>query len=128
MLKLKLKRSEQGPLEALSSSNDPSILNAQANQTSSEISDNASEGQYSEEADYKLSPTKSVPTTLFQSEDPENNSEHNSFNLLYESPTKETATWLISDHLQSLQDMNASVDFILQKANGLIKLAFAKES
>lgn len=34
----------------------------------------------------------------------------------------ETATWLVSDFMQSLQDTNMSVDFILAKANGLVSL------
>ncbi|AET39715.1 TORC2 complex subunit TSC11 Ecym_4695 [Eremothecium cymbalariae DBVPG len=33
-----------------------------------------------------------------------------------------TATWLFSDYLQSLQDSNASREFILSKANNLVRL------
>lgn len=34
----------------------------------------------------------------------------------------ETATWLISDFMQSLQDTNMTADYVLKKANGLVSL------
>ncbi|CCD22329.1 TORC2 complex subunit TSC11 NDAI_0A01710 [Naumovozyma dairenensis CBS 421] len=38
------------------------------------------------------------------------------------SETKETATWLVSDFMQSLQETNISADFLVEKSNGLIDL------
>lgn len=35
---------------------------------------------------------------------------------------KETATWLVSDYMQSLQNTNTSVDFIIKKANDFVEL------
>lgn len=34
----------------------------------------------------------------------------------------ETATWLVSDYMQSLQDSSLSSEFVLRKANGLVSL------
>lgn len=34
----------------------------------------------------------------------------------------ETATWLVSGYMQSLQDTNSSADFVLKKSNGLVAL------
>lgn len=122
LTKLKLKRSEAGAGDLITPSKPIQNINAQSNESISEGRDSDSDEQESEEIGHRLTPTKSIPTLVFQSDDMDHSSEHLSMNMLYESPTKETATWLISDHLQSLQDINASVDFILQKANGLVIL------
>lgn len=34
----------------------------------------------------------------------------------------ETATWLVSEYMQSLQDQTSSADFVLKKSNGLVAL------
>ncbi|CCF60531.1 hypothetical protein KAFR_0K01770 [Kazachstania africana CBS 2517] len=38
------------------------------------------------------------------------------------TPTLESATWLISDYMQSLQEANISTEFILTKANSLVDI------
>ncbi|KAL2709501.1 Target of rapamycin complex 2 subunit TSC11 [Kluyveromyces marxianus] len=128
LLRIKLKRSEGGSGEIINST-----LNTNHNQSlmvpngstinnTMDISDSGSDFEVSDEATYRLTPTRSIPALPFHSDDGDRSSDHLSANVMYESSTKETATWLISDHLQSLQDINASEDFILQKADGLVYL------
>ncbi|CDO95008.1 unnamed protein product [Kluyveromyces dobzhanskii CBS 2104] len=122
LLKLKLKRSEASSNEMINSSKLLNDNNAQSSESISETQYSDSDEEGHDDVGYRLTPTKSIPTLGFQSDEVEHSPNHLSTTMLYESPTKETATWLISDHLQSLQDINASVDFILQKANGLVVL------
>lgn len=121
LLKLKLKKADMNSSESVTPIQEKVSINGSYNHSLSEISDTGSEMQSSVE-NYELTPTKSTPVAHITGEEMENSSEHNSSSMLYESPTKETATWLISDHLQSLQDMGASQTFILRKANGLVNL------